>query len=448
MHSQRFEQLNTMLRFIRRRKAAAEAAASKTELAASGAAALGASQSENQGAAINDAEPAQATATKEQPARSGPSAGGTEPVAAEAPDDTAMPASNASVAIADSSDKPMVDSNLQSASAASHGNREQPAAQGQGQSGGKETERRSFIQRLAGKISKTSSSLGDGLGQILLGKKEIDDELMEDIETQLLLADVGVDTTRKIIDALAAAIERDALTDSRALYAQLKTELKKTLDTSNNDFVIDANRAPFVILVVGVNGAGKTTTIGKLAKRLQNNKFNVALAAGDTFRAAAVEQLQVWGERNNVPVIAQHTGADSASVIFDGLQASKARDIDVLIADTAGRLHNKDNLMEELKKVVRVMGKIDQSAPHEVLLVLDATTGQNAIAQAKTFQQAVGVTGIAVTKLDGTAKGGVVFAIKEQLGLPIRFIGVGEKIEDLRPFEPDDFVEALFAGIE
>ncbi|MGB5325273.1 MAG: signal recognition particle-docking protein FtsY [Pseudomonadales bacterium] len=304
-----------------------------------------------------------------------------------------------------------------------------------------------FFRRLAAKLGKTGSSLGDGIGQILLGKKEIDDELLEDIETQLLVADVGVDTTQKIITALAGAIERDALTDPAALYTQLKNELKRILGQQNRELAIDANRAPFVVLVVGVNGAGKTTTIGKLAKQLQGNNFSVALAAGDTFRAAAVEQLQVWGERNAIEVIAQHTGADSASVIFDGLQASKARDIDVLLADTAGRLHNKDNLMEELKKVVRVMKKIDASAPHEVLLVLDATTGQNAIVQAKTFQQAVGVTGIAVTKLDGTAKGGVVFAISDQLGLPIRFIGVGEKIEDLRPFEPDEFVEALFDGV-
>ena len=304
-----------------------------------------------------------------------------------------------------------------------------------------------FFGRLANRISKTSSSLGDGLGQILLGKKEIDDELLEDIETQLLMADVGVDTTRKITEALAAAIERDALTDPRALYKQLKSELKKSLGDAEN-FVIDANRAPFVILVVGVNGAGKTTTIGKLAKRFQNEGLKVMLAAGDTFRAAAVEQLQVWGERNSVPVVAQTTGSDSASVIFDALQSGKSRDTDVLIADTAGRLHNKDNLMEELKKVVRVSKKIDGSAPHEILLVLDATTGQNAIAQAQKFKEAVGVTGIAVTKLDGTAKGGVVFAIKEALDLPIRFIGVGESVEDLRPFNPDEFVDAIFEQVE
>ena len=304
-----------------------------------------------------------------------------------------------------------------------------------------------FFGRLANRISKTSSNLGDGLGQILLGKKEIDDELLEDIEMQLLTADVGVDTTKKITDALASAIERDALTDPRALYKQLKKELKNNLGAAEN-FIIDANRAPFVILVVGVNGAGKTTTIGKLAKRFQNEGLSVMLAAGDTFRAAAVEQLQVWGERNNVPVVAQSTGSDSASVIYDALQSAKSRDIDVLIADTAGRLHNKDNLMEELKKVVRVSQKIDDSAPHEILLVLDSTTGQNAIAQAQKFKEAVGVSGLAVTKLDGTAKGGVVFAINESLGLPIRFIGVGEGIEDLRPFNPDEFVEAIFEQVE
>jgi len=304
-----------------------------------------------------------------------------------------------------------------------------------------------FFGRLATRISKTSSNLGDGLGQILLGQKEIDDELLEDIETQLLTADIGIDTTKKITDALASAIERDALTNPKTLYKQLKKELKNNLGEAE-PFVIDTHKAPYVILVVGVNGAGKTTTIGKLAKRFQNESLSVMLAAGDTFRAAAVEQLQVWGERNNVPVVAQSTGSDSASVIYDALQSAKARDVDILIADTAGRLHNKDNLMEELKKVVRVMQKIDPKAPHEILLVLDSTTGQNAIAQAQKFKEAVGVTGLAVTKLDGTAKGGVVFAINESLNLPIRFIGVGESISDLRPFDPDEFVEAIFEQVE
>lgn len=304
-----------------------------------------------------------------------------------------------------------------------------------------------FFSKLAGKIVRTSSSLGDGIGQILLGKKEIDDELLEDIEMQLLTADVGVETTRRVIDSLTNAIERDALTDPRALLTQLKKELRKSL-SNQSDLVIDSRYEPFVILVVGVNGAGKTTTIGKLAKHLQRAKMEVMLAAGDTFRAAAVEQLQVWGDRNQVPVIAQQTGSDSASVIFDAQQSARSRKSDVLIADTAGRLHNKDNLMEELKKVVRVMKKNDETAPHEILLVLDATTGQNAVAQAMKFKEAVGVTGLVVTKLDGTAKGGVVFAIAEQLALPIRFIGVGEKIEDLRPFEPDEFIEAIFEDIK
>lgn len=302
-----------------------------------------------------------------------------------------------------------------------------------------------FFKRFAKKLSKTSSSLGDGLGKILLGAKEIDDELIEDIETQLLVADIGVETTSRIMNALSNAVERDALTNSDALFKKLKAELKLSLQDKAEPLTINSENGPFVILVVGVNGAGKTTTIGKLAKQLQLSKKNVMLAAGDTFRAAAVEQLQVWGGRNNVPVVAQGSGADSASVIYDALESAKARNIDVLIADTAGRLHNKEHLLEELKKIVRVMKKIDAKAPHEVLLVLDATAGQNAIAQAKTFKEAVGVSGIAVSKLDGTAKGGVLFAIKDQLGLPVRFIGVGEKVEDLRPFEPDEFVDAIFA---
>ncbi len=305
-----------------------------------------------------------------------------------------------------------------------------------------------FFKRLSSKISKTSNSLGDGLGRLLLGKKEIDEELLEDIETQLLMADVGIDTTNFIMGKLAEGIEREALLDSDALYEQLKKELQATLSPSDQPFVIDCNHEPYVILVVGVNGAGKTTTIGKLAKRFQKEGLDVMLAAGDTYRAAAVEQLQVWGERNNVPVVAQHTGADSASVIFDALQSAKSKGADVLIADTAGRLHNKDNLMEELKKVVRVMGKIDAAAPQEILLVLDATTGQNAIAQAEQFQAIVGVTGLAITKLDGTAKGGVLFAISERLKLPIRFIGVGEQVDDLRPFDANEFVDAVFSNVK
>ena len=306
----------------------------------------------------------------------------------------------------------------------------------------------SFFQRLSGKLSKTSSSLGDGLGRLLLGKKEIDDELLEEIETQLLMSDVGMDTTTRIMAKLAEGIERDALLNSDALYDQLKVELAATLNPSDKPFVIDCTQSPFVILVVGVNGAGKTTTIGKLAKRFQHEGLSVMLAAGDTYRAAAVEQLQVWGDRNDVPVVAQHTGADSASVIFDALQSAKSKGADVLIADTAGRLHNKDNLMEELKKVVRVMGKVDAAAPQEILLVLDATTGQNAVAQAEKFKSIIGVTGLAITKLDGTAKGGVLFAISEKLQLPIRFIGVGEQVDDLRPFNANEFVNAIFSDTE
>jgi fused signal recognition particle receptor len=283
------------------------------------------------------------------------------------------------------------------------------------------------------------------LGNLFLGEKEIDDDLMDDIETQLLVADVGVEATRTIINNLTGKIERKELANAKALYTSLQQELLELLIISEQPLQIIAEKQPYVILVVGVNGVGKTTTIGKLAKRLQSEGKSVMLAAGDTFRAAAVEQLQVWGERNDVPVIAQHTGADSASVIFDSIQAAKSRGVDVLIADTAGRLHNKDNLMEELKKVVRVMGKLDDSAPHEVLLVLDGGTGQNALSQAQSFQSAVGVTGIALTKLDGTAKGGIIFAIARQLGLPIRYIGVGEQIDDLRPFVAADFIKALFA---
>jgi fused signal recognition particle receptor len=302
-----------------------------------------------------------------------------------------------------------------------------------------------MFSKLKSGLSRTSSGFSQGLGNLFLGEKEIDDDLMDDIETQLLVADVGVEATQTIINNLTGKIERKELANAKALYKSLQLELLKLLKVSEQPLQVGADKKPYVILVVGVNGVGKTTTIGKLAKRLQSEGKSVMLAAGDTFRAAAVEQLQVWGERNDVPVIAQHTGADSASVIFDSLQAAKSRGVDVLIADTAGRLHNKDHLMEELKKVVRVMGKLDQTAPHEVLLVLDGGTGQNALSQAQSFQSAVGVTGIALTKLDGTAKGGIIFAIARQLGLPIRYIGVGEQIDDLRPFVATDFIKALFA---
>jgi fused signal recognition particle receptor len=302
--------------------------------------------------------------------------------------------------------------------------------------------------RLKRGLSRTSGQLAAGVGTLLLGRKEIDAALLEDLESELLMADVGMEATQEIVARLTDQVSRKELTDSAALYTGLQRELIELLTGSEQPLQVDPGKSPYVILMVGVNGVGKTTTIGKLARRFQQEGKSVMLAAGDTFRAAAVEQLQAWGERNAVPVIAQHSGADSASVIFDAVEAARARDIDVLIADTAGRLHNKDNLMEELKKVVRVLGKQDASAPHEVMLVLDAGTGQNALAQAQHFGAAVGVTGITLTKMDGTAKGGIIFAIARKLGLPIRFIGVGESAEDLRPFVAAEFVNAVFAGSE
>ena len=282
------------------------------------------------------------------------------------------------------------------------------------------------------------------MGDLFLGAKEIDEELLEDLETILITSDIGMDATTEIIGRLTDQVERSELKDPQALHNALKKELSGILHAVDKPLEIDSSKAPYVILMVGVNGVGKTTTIGKLAKKYQAEGKSVMLAAGDTFRAAAVEQLQVWGERNDVPVIAQHTGADSASVLFDAVQSAKAKGVDVLIADTAGRLQNKDNLMQELQKVVRVMQKVDNSAPHEVMLVLDAGTGQNGLSQAKIFGEAVGVTGITLTKLDGTAKGGIIFAIAKSLNLPIRFIGVGEQVDDLQPFKADQFVEALF----
>jgi fused signal recognition particle receptor len=305
-------------------------------------------------------------------------------------------------------------------------------------------EPKGFFARMRAGLSKTSANLGEGMANLFLGEKEIDDELLEEMETRLLMADVGIEATTLIMESLQQRVRRRELSNRNALYRALQNELEGLLAHVAKPMQIESTKKPYVILVVGVNGVGKTTTIGKLAKRLQGEGRQVMLAAGDTFRAAAVEQLQVWGERNNIPVIAQHTGADSASVVFDALQAAQSRGADVLIADTAGRLHNKDNLMDELKKVKRVMAKLDPDAPHEVLLVLDAGTGQNAISQTKLFDQAVGLTGLALTKLDGTAKGGVIFALAKQFGLPIRFIGVGEQIDDLRPFTAPEFVKALF----
>jgi len=302
----------------------------------------------------------------------------------------------------------------------------------------------SVFERIRQGLGKTRANLSGGLSDLFSLSKKIDEDLLEEIETTLLMADVGVTATSEIIDSLTDKLERNQLKDGEALRKALRDELHGLLRDVSKPLEIDSAKAPYVILMVGVNGVGKTTTIGKLTKKFLGEGKSVMLAAGDTFRAAAVEQLQVWGERNNVPVVAQHTGADSASVIFDAIQSAKSRGVDVVIADTAGRLQNKDNLMSELEKVVRVMKKLDDTAPHEVMLVLDAGTGQNALSQAQVFQQAVGVSGITLTKLDGTAKGGIVFAIARQLQLPIRFIGVGEQVDDLRSFDAETFVDALF----
>jgi len=301
---------------------------------------------------------------------------------------------------------------------------------------------KSWLDRLKQGLQKTRSNFALGLKRIF-GQK-LSEESIEELETILLSADLGVEVTQSIIDELNDKLKRDELTQPDVLYQTLKQDLTEILIPCEQPLIINAEHRPYVILMVGVNGAGKTTTIGKLAKRLQDQGKSVMLAAGDTFRAAAVEQLQVWGQRNNIPVVAQASGADSASVLFDALQSAKAKGIDVLIADTAGRLHTKQNLMEELKKVLRVMQKIEPTAPHEVMLVLDATTGQNALLQAIQFHEAVKVTGITLTKLDGTAKGGIIFAIAKKLKLPIRFIGVGEGLQDLREFNSKEFVQALF----
>ena len=303
-----------------------------------------------------------------------------------------------------------------------------------------------FFGRIKRGLSRTSLKFTDSLGNLVLGAKKIDDELLEELESQLLVADVGVEATTRIIDHLTNQLKRNQLGNGEALYQILKRYLAEILRDAEAPLTVDNAKSPYVILVVGVNGVGKTTTIGKLAKRLQQENKTVMLAAGDTFRAAATEQLQIWGERNQIPIISQHTGADSASVIFDAIESAKARGIDVVIADTAGRLQNKSHLMEELAKIKRVMSKLDQSAPHEILLVLDAGTGQNAIVQTQQFNEVMEITGIALTKLDGTAKGGVIFALTERFKLPIRFIGVGEGIDDLQPFLADDFVEALFGN--
>jgi fused signal recognition particle receptor len=307
-----------------------------------------------------------------------------------------------------------------------------------------DAEHSGFFGKLKRGLSRTKESIGSGIVSLFRGKA-IDDELFEELETQLLVADVGMDTTAKIIKQLTESSDRKQLKDGDALYKLLKEQMADILKKVESPLTLKTESGPFVILMVGVNGVGKTTTIGKMAKQFQQQGKKVMLAAGDTFRAAAVEQLQVWGERNNIPVVAQQTGSDSASVIFDAFQSAKAKNIDVLIADTAGRLQNKEHLMEELKKVVRVIKKIAPQAPHEIMLTLDAGTGQNAISQTKLFNEAVGLTGISLTKLDGTAKGGVIFAIADQFDIPIRYVGIGEGIDDLRPFNSQDFVNALFS---
>lgn len=308
--------------------------------------------------------------------------------------------------------------------------------------------KRGFFGRLRDGLSRTRSKLSDGLGAVVLGRKEVDASLLEEVETQLLTADVGLEATDAIIDGLRARLGRKQLADADEFMAALREELRAILAPCDKPLVIDTSKKPFVILMVGVNGVGKTTTIGKLAKRYQSEGHSVMLAAGDTFRAAAVEQLQIWGERNAVQVVAQDTGSDSASVIFDAYQSAKAKGVDILIADTAGRLHTKDNLMTELEKIVRVLKKQDPRLPDEILLVLDSTTGQNALAQADSFHKSTTLTGLALTKLDGSAKGGVAFALAKRLGIPLRFIGVGEQIDDLRPFNAHDFVAALFGDEE
>ena len=305
-----------------------------------------------------------------------------------------------------------------------------------------------LFARLKARLSKTRHGLTDAIASLIAGRKQIDDELLEELEMILLSADVGVEATDRIIANLTEQVSRRELKDPQALMDALRRQLLDMPEPVSQPPEIDPPRKPFVILMVGGNGVGKTTTIGKLARRVKEAGRSVMLAAGDTFRAAAVEQLQTWGERNGVPVVAQKTGADSAAVIYDALQSAQARGVDVLIADTAGRLHTQSNLMEELKKIKRVMARLDETAPHEIMLVVDAATGQNALKQAEIFHEAVGLTGITLTKLDGTAKGGVVVALAERFGVPIRFIGVGESAEDLQPFDAEAFVDALFARDE
>jgi fused signal recognition particle receptor len=305
-------------------------------------------------------------------------------------------------------------------------------------------EKKGLFSRLKAGLSKTRTHFTNSLANLFLGKKKLDTEVLEQIETQLLTADIGVEATQQLIKHLTEKLARNELNDTDAALHCLQTDMKEMLRPCQIPLTLSTEQKPYVILVIGINGSGKTTTIGKLAKHLQAEGLSVMLAAGDTFRAAAIEQLQVWGERNQIPVVSQQPGADTAAVIYDALESAKARNIDVLIADTAGRLHTQTNLMDELKKVKRVIAKLDATAPHETLLVLDAGIGQNALNQAKQFHDAIGISGITLTKLDGTAKGGIIFAIAKQMKTPIRFIGIGESIDDLRSFNADDFVNALF----
>ncbi|MFN3234981.1 MAG: signal recognition particle-docking protein FtsY [Gammaproteobacteria bacterium] len=306
-----------------------------------------------------------------------------------------------------------------------------------------EAPKQSLFSKFRSGLQKTREKFSDNLTQLISGPVEIDDTLLESLETQLLMADVGIETTTTLLDSLKSATNKNRLVESEQVFDALQGSMKAVLAPCEQS--LDTNSAkPFVLLMVGVNGSGKTTTIGKLAKRFQEQGKSLMLAAGDTFRAAAIEQLQAWGQKNNVPVVAQHSGADSASVIFDAYTAAKARNIDILIADTAGRLHTQSGLMDELKKIVRVLKKIDENAPHEILLILDATLGQNALHQAEQFHDAVNLTGIGITKLDGTAKGGILFALANKLQIPIRFIGLGEGVDDLKAFNANEFVEALF----
>lgn len=303
-----------------------------------------------------------------------------------------------------------------------------------------------LFARLKQGLAKTRSQLTAGLSHLLLGKKELTDDLLNEIETLLLTADVGVETTRSLTQSLAKKLARQELGDVQAAFQCLQAEMKEALQPVACPLALPEATKPYVILVVGINGSGKTTTIGKMAHYFRQQNKQVLLAAGDTFRAAAIEQLQIWGKRNHVPVIAQRPGADTAAVIYDAAEAAVARRVDVLIADTAGRLHTQTNLMSELQKVKRVLAKVDPAFPHEVLLVLDAGLGQNAIVQVKQFHEAVGVTGLVLTKLDGTAKGGIVFALAQKTKLPIRFIGIGEGADDLRPFQADEYIGALFTN--